>query len=195
MSARRIYSSIHVHYCCIMGNKMPPLHRLLAHQKLHLLLVPFGLSSNSITLRIFSIGFLNIFAYGKHVSRLYNKQCLLVGIIFSTIKIKLSHHKSMEALGGRGGIAPTHSRPRHYMWVSGQRHAQAALCPRRKDPRYPLYRRLGGPQSRSGHRGYRKNLSPLQGVEPRSAGRPVRSQTLIYIYIYIYIIFHHEFRP
>jgi hypothetical protein len=25
-----------------------------------------------------------------------------------------------------------------------------------KGPRYPLYRRLGGPQSRSGHRGYRK---------------------------------------
>jgi hypothetical protein len=25
--------------------------------------------------------------------------------------------------------------------------------PRVKDPRYPLYRRLGGPQSRSGHRG------------------------------------------
>jgi hypothetical protein len=30
----------------------------------------------------------------------------------------------MEALGGgRGGIAPTHSRPRHYMGVSGQCHA------------------------------------------------------------------------
>jgi hypothetical protein len=29
--------------------------------------------------------------------------------------------------------------------VSGQRHAPAALYPRGKDPRYPLYRRLGGP--------------------------------------------------
>jgi hypothetical protein len=28
-----------------------------------------------------------------------------------------------------------------------------ALYPRGKDPRYPLDRRLGGPQSRSGHRG------------------------------------------
>jgi hypothetical protein len=36
--------------------------------------------------------------------------------------------------------------------VSGQHHALAALYPRGKDPRYPLYRRLGGPQSRSGHR-------------------------------------------
>jgi hypothetical protein len=26
-----------------------------------------------------------------------------------------------------------------------------------KDSRYSLYRRLGGPQSRSGHRGYKKN--------------------------------------
>jgi hypothetical protein len=36
---------------------------------------------------------------------------------------------------------------------SGQHHASAALYPRGKDPRYPLERRLGGPQSRSGHRG------------------------------------------
>jgi hypothetical protein len=41
--------------------------------------------------------------------------------------------------------------------VSGQRHAPAALYPRRKDPRYPLDRRLDGPQSRSGHRDQRKN--------------------------------------
>jgi hypothetical protein len=35
----------------------------------------------------------------------------------------------MEALGGRGDIAPTHSKPRHYVGVSGQRHALAALYP------------------------------------------------------------------
>jgi hypothetical protein len=33
---------------------------------------------------------------------------------------------AMEALGGRGGIAPTHSRPRHWMGVSGQRHAPSS---------------------------------------------------------------------
>jgi hypothetical protein len=64
------------------------------------------------------------------------------------------------------------------MGMSGQRHAPAALYPRGKDPRYPLYRRLGGPQSRSGHRGRRKNPLPLPGIEPRSPGRPARSQTL-----------------
>jgi hypothetical protein len=37
--------------------------------------------------------------------------------------------------------------------MSGQRHALAALYPWGKNPQYPLYRRLGGPQSRSGHRG------------------------------------------
>jgi hypothetical protein len=38
------------------------------------------------------------------------------------------------------------------MGVSGHRHTPAALQPQAKDPRYPLYRRLGGPQSRSGHK-------------------------------------------
>jgi hypothetical protein len=37
--------------------------------------------------------------------------------------------------------------------VSGQHHAPAAFYPRGKNPRYQLYRRLGGPHSRSGHRG------------------------------------------
>jgi hypothetical protein len=60
---------------------------------------------------------------------------------------------AMAAHGGRGGIAPTYTKPRHEMGVSGQRHAPAAIYPRVKDPRYPLDRRLGGPQSRSGRRG------------------------------------------
>jgi hypothetical protein len=59
------------------------------------------------------------------------------------------------------------------MGVSGQHHAPAALY-----PRYPLYRRLGGTQSRSGYRSYRKNPLPPPGIEPRSPGRPARSQTL-----------------
>jgi hypothetical protein len=36
--------------------------------------------------------------------------------------------------GGRGGIAPTHSRPRHWMGVSVQHHDPAALYPRGKAP-------------------------------------------------------------
>jgi hypothetical protein len=46
------------------------------------------------------------------------------------------------------------------MEVSGQLHAPAAL-PQRKSPSYSLDRRLGGPQSRSGHGGEEKNTQPL----------------------------------
>jgi hypothetical protein len=42
--------------------------------------------------------------------------------------------------------------------VSGQLHAPAALPPG-KSSRYPLYRRLGGPQSRSGRHGEVKNVN------------------------------------
>jgi hypothetical protein len=45
------------------------------------------------------------------------------------------------------------------MEVSGQLHAPAAL-PLRKGPRYPLGRRLSGPQSRSGRYGVEKNPAP-----------------------------------
>jgi hypothetical protein len=47
--------------------------------------------------------------------------------------------------------------------VSGERHAPAALDHREKDPRYPLDRRLGGPHSRSGHRGQKKILYLCRG--------------------------------
>jgi hypothetical protein len=43
--------------------------------------------------------------------------------------------------------------------VSGQLHAPAALPPG-KSPQYPLYRRLGGPQSRSERNGEVKILDP-----------------------------------
>jgi hypothetical protein len=49
----------------------------------------------------------------------------------------------MKALGRRGGIAPTHSRPRHYMGVSGQRHAPAALLPPGKGPPVPIIQEAG----------------------------------------------------
>jgi hypothetical protein len=51
------------------------------------------------------------------------------------------------------------------MEVSGQLHAPAAL-PWGKSPRYPLDRRLGGPQRGSGRCGEEKNLA-LPGIEPR----------------------------
>jgi hypothetical protein len=52
-----------------------------------------------------------------------------------------THHEG--AWGGRGSIAPTHSRPRHSMVVSGQRHAPATLYPRGKDPSVPIVQEAG----------------------------------------------------
>jgi hypothetical protein len=56
--------------------------------------------------------------------------------------------------------------------VSDQFHAPATL-PREKSPRYPLDRKLGGPQSRSGRRGEEKNLDPTGTRTPtRLSSRP-----------------------
>jgi hypothetical protein len=60
--------------------------------------------------------------------------------------------------------------------MSGQLHAPAALHPG-KSPRYPLDRRLGGPQGRSGRHGEEKILDPT-GTQLRPLGRPARSQSL-----------------
>jgi hypothetical protein len=43
------------------------------------------------------------------------------------------------------------------------------LYPRGKSPRYPLDRRLGGPQNRSGNYRQKKNFVTLQEIEPRSS--------------------------
>jgi hypothetical protein len=51
------------------------------------------------------------------------------------------------------------------------------FTPQRKSPQYPLRRRLGGPQNRSGQRGEEKILT-LPRLELRPLGRPARSQSL-----------------
>jgi hypothetical protein len=51
------------------------------------------------------------------------------------------------------------------MEVSGQLHAPAAY-PQGKSPWYPLDRRVGGSQSRSGRRDEKKNSQPPPGIEP-----------------------------
>jgi hypothetical protein len=57
------------------------------------------------------------------------------------------------------------------MGVGGQRHAPAALPP--VMTRYPLYRRLDGPQGRSGRV---RKISPPTGI--RSPNRQARSESL-----------------
>jgi hypothetical protein len=57
-------------------------------------------------------------------------------------KVKQCHDTPMEAKGGTGDIAPTHSALDEGEW-SASRPGRALS--RRKDPRHPLYRMLGGP--------------------------------------------------
>jgi hypothetical protein len=54
--------------------------------------------------------------------------------------------------------------------MNGRIHAPAALPPG-KIPRYPLSRRLGGPQNRSGQRGEEKDLASIgtRNPTPRSS--------------------------
>jgi hypothetical protein len=54
------------------------------------------------------------------------------------------------------------------MEANGQLHTPAAL-PLKKQPRYPLYRGLVGPQIRSGNYGEEKNLMLLPTIEPDSS--------------------------
>jgi hypothetical protein len=67
------------------------------------------------------------------------------------------------------------------MEVSGQLHAPAALH-KGKKPRYPVDRRLGGPQSRSKHGVEEKNSHPQPGIyNTRSSDRPARSKSLYWL--------------
>ena len=56
------------------------------------------------------------------------------------------------------------------MGVGGQHHAPAALPPGKTQ--YQLYRKLGGPQGRSGRV---RKISPTPGFDPRTA-QPVASR-------------------
>ena len=60
------------------------------------------------------------------------------------------------------------------MEVGGQRHAPAALPPGKTQ--YPLYRRLGGPQSRCGQV---RNISPQPGFDPRNVQSVASNQLTI----------------
>jgi hypothetical protein len=56
-------------------------------------------------------------------------------LVVTSIQSVPQHNGDAE---GRGCIAPTDSRPRRYMGVSGQRHAPAALYPLGKLPPAPI---------------------------------------------------------
>jgi hypothetical protein len=83
----------------------------------------------------------------------------------------------MKAYWGSGSIAP-HILDFGIRWRWVVRFTPRPLYPQRKNHRFPLDMRLGGPQSPSG-RGVEEEISksPLE-FEPRSYDRPARSQSL-----------------
>ena len=76
----------------------------------------------------------------------------------------------MKAQRGSTGIALPFHDLGTWMGVGGQHHAPAALPPGKT--RYPLYRRLGRPQGRSGPV---RKISPPPGFDPRTV-QPVASR-------------------
>jgi hypothetical protein len=96
--------------------------------------------------------------------------------ISSKTKSKAVPLQAMEALGGEySSCSFTTSALDGGEWLASR---PGRALPQGMDRRYPLERKLVGPQSRSGHRGQRKNPLPLPGIEPRSPGRLARSRTL-----------------
>jgi hypothetical protein len=99
----------------------------------------------------------------------------LITLSFHTIyKLKLSHLHAMKALGGEeyssySFLAST---------LDGGKWSASRLgpaLPRGKDPRYPLYRRLGGPQTGLDTEARGKILCLCRGS---NNGRPVVHSTL-----------------
>jgi hypothetical protein len=71
----------------------------------------------------------------------------------------------MKAYWGSGGIAPrTLDLGTRLRWVVS--FMPRPLYPQGKSPGYPLDRRLGRPQSRSGRGGEEQNSQPPSGIEP-----------------------------
>jgi hypothetical protein len=93
-------------------------------------------------------------------------------LVHGKVKVKLSHYTPWRRLGGEDVY--------YYSFLtsalnggewSASRPSRA--LPQGKDPRYPLDRRLGGPQSWSGKEARGKNHLLVSGIELPSPGRPV----------------------
>jgi hypothetical protein len=83
----------------------------------------------------------------------------------------------MKTYWGCEGIAPRiFYLDTRWRWVV--RFTHLPLYPQGKNPRYPLDRRLGGPQSWSGRGGEEKNSQPQSGLEPPNPDHPARCQSL-----------------
>ena len=82
------------------------------------------------------------------------------------VKINVLSLKATKALRAGRGIAVPNLRPRHWRWGWGSAPRPSRFT------RYALYRRLGGPQGRSGRV---RKISPPPGFDPRTV-QPVASR-------------------
>jgi hypothetical protein len=82
----------------------------------------------------------------------------------------------MKAYWGSGDIAPR-ILDLGTRWRWAVSFTSLPLYPQGKSPWYPLDRRLGGPQSRSGRGGEKKNSQSLPGLEPPIIQPVVQSYT------------------
>jgi hypothetical protein len=100
-------------------------------------------------------------------------QALALSVFNIQVSLQCKIHTITGHVGqkGSGGIALL------FLWLGnrwdGWSTAGLGRFTPGKENRYPFYRRLGGPQSRSGR--LRKNLAP---TESRSSDRPTRSESL-----------------
>jgi len=91
---------------------------------------------------------------------------------FTSQKISYRNSRSIQCRrNGKVSEISYMTRPRRFMGVGGQRHAPAASSPGKT--RYPLHKRMGGPQDRSGEV---QKISTPTGI--RSPDRPVCSESL-----------------
>jgi hypothetical protein len=77
----------------------------------------------------------------------------------------LTKHHSMKTYSGSGGIA-SRILDLGTRWRLVVSFTSRPLYTKGKSTRYPLDRRLGGPQSRSGRGGEEKNSQPPPRIEP-----------------------------
>jgi hypothetical protein len=109
---------------------------------------------------------------------------------FSQIKVKvkinwflcLTKHHAMKTYWGSRGIAP------RILDLGSRWRRVVSFTPRPlysqgKSPRYPLDRRLGGPQSRSGRGGEEKNSNPPPEIEHLNFDLPAEVDVNIYKYL------------
>jgi hypothetical protein len=113
---------------------------------------------------------------GSHISHLISPACSYLGGGEGKVVPVLNLLSTIPLICMGGCIVPCYL-DLSTTWTGVVSFMPGPLNSRRK-PLYPLHRRLGGPQSRSGRCGGDKILDPTGTRNSRLLGRPARSQSL-----------------